>query len=287
MRKDMFEVIIERPRNGRWSDERKGRYSDHNKSDVRNELDFHYSGNDEESGIYSGRKETMRPKGRGVDRKSLNENLAPLRRFLQSSIGKKWDDVYSELRENLNPNSAVQKHVVDHAKQYVIKDTILLEDGRIIAYVPYWRRDSEYYVVNDTSKGVDRWQFYVDPTTKVLCQAGARYRYNRKYKKNPTHEVYQINKLEQYRNLPGGWFHIQLTEYQKTKTLYGFTLLPQTDSVFKNYKEKCNFFVEYGAENLRAHSKRQCGTKEIYDIIYPSIRENPEKYFTPKNFPIY
>jgi len=36
-----------------------------------------------------------------VTLKQLNENLAPLRRFLRSRVGRPWDEVYSEICERI------------------------------------------------------------------------------------------------------------------------------------------------------------------------------------------
>jgi hypothetical protein len=98
MRKDMFKVIVERPRaGGKWS-KKQGR----EKQKKHNEL----------------------PKKQGMKRayrnhKSLNENLKPLQRFLRSRAGKPWDKVYSEICDNLKVTSTVQQHVRDHLKHLV------------------------------------------------------------------------------------------------------------------------------------------------------------------------
>src|SRR5688500_11192928 len=46
--------------------------------------------------------------------KWLNENLAPLRRFLRSRCGRPWDEVYSEICQRINRDSAVQLHIWQH-----------------------------------------------------------------------------------------------------------------------------------------------------------------------------
>src|SRR5437762_2668741 len=53
--------------------------------------------------------------------KYLNEHLGPLRRFLDSRLGRPWDAVFSEICERINRHSAVQDHVRDHVEQYVVK----------------------------------------------------------------------------------------------------------------------------------------------------------------------
>jgi hypothetical protein len=51
--------------------------------------------------------------------KMLNENLAPLRRFLERQIGRPWDKVYSEIAERLRVDSTVQQHVREHLRDFV------------------------------------------------------------------------------------------------------------------------------------------------------------------------
>lgn len=95
MRSDMAKVLVERSRRGGHNN-RKGRSVP---------LDDLPS------------KESM--KRQHTDRKELNENLAPLKRFLQKSVGRKWNDVYSEICANLKLTSAVQRHILEHLEWYV------------------------------------------------------------------------------------------------------------------------------------------------------------------------
>jgi hypothetical protein len=52
---------------------------------------------------------------RNRDPKSLNENLAPLRRYLRSNVGRPWDKVFSEISQRISLNSAVQLHIWHHS----------------------------------------------------------------------------------------------------------------------------------------------------------------------------
>lgn len=99
MRSDMSKVIVERPRRG-GTCEPKGRRRNRDLEDLP-------------------QHESMLGKGRGWDRKELNENLQPLKRFLGSRVGHPWDKVYSEISEHLRPTNAVQQHVRDHLHNYV------------------------------------------------------------------------------------------------------------------------------------------------------------------------
>jgi hypothetical protein len=59
------------------------------------------------------------PVSRRRGSKSLNENLAPLRRYLRGNVGRPWDKVFSEICHGLSVRSAVQKHVRDHLRDFV------------------------------------------------------------------------------------------------------------------------------------------------------------------------
>lgn len=46
--------------------------------------------------------------------KMLNENLAPLRRFLEKQVGRPWNAVHSEMRARIKPGNTVQEHILTH-----------------------------------------------------------------------------------------------------------------------------------------------------------------------------
>lgn len=109
MREDMAKVIVERPRLGHRHPEPGPR----RRKRERHEL--------EEAPRHEGMK------GRSSS-KWLNENLAPLRRFLEGSVGRPWSKVHAELCARIAPSSAVQKHVLDHARDFVATDVELRGD---------------------------------------------------------------------------------------------------------------------------------------------------------------
>jgi hypothetical protein len=98
MREDMARVIVERPRLG-GGRTRKGRAIAFDDLPAQEGMRRRY--------------------GRFGDRKMLNENLAPLRRYLDRQVGRPWDAVYSEIARHLRPDNAVQQHVRDHLADFV------------------------------------------------------------------------------------------------------------------------------------------------------------------------
>jgi hypothetical protein len=111
MRPDMFKVIVERPRRGH-----------HDAGELRLPRD----------------DRAKVPNGRGRGSKQLNENLAPLARFLRRNVGRPWSAVYSEICAGLSVRSAVQKHVRDHLKD-LVRLKVYEHDGSLwtILHKPY------------------------------------------------------------------------------------------------------------------------------------------------------
>jgi hypothetical protein len=71
-----------------------------------------------------------------TDLKELNENLAPLKRYLSKNVGRPWDKVFSEICENIRMDNAVQKHVRGHVFDYVHPHVIV--EGKVIFTRRFW-----------------------------------------------------------------------------------------------------------------------------------------------------
>ena len=97
MRADMSRVIVERPRRG--GIDRRGRAL------PSDDLPQHEG--------------MRRPHHLAGDWKGLNENLAPLRRYLECQVGRPWDKIYSEIATHLRVDNTVQQHVRDHLRDFV------------------------------------------------------------------------------------------------------------------------------------------------------------------------
>ena len=141
MRRDMFQVIIERPRLGAGRSKKQ-------RTEERTARAFE-------------RAPAKVPMGRGRGTKELNENLAPLRRFLASRTGRPWNAVHSEMCAVLSMGSAVQKHVLDHVRDFVEENPRMI-DGRA-----YWAE--AWGGVLRPIEAHPRWpRFYVCPRTGLL-----------------------------------------------------------------------------------------------------------------------
>jgi hypothetical protein len=118
MRADMAKVLVERPRVG--SRHLHGKSGKGYKSRVQREMASDDGGLVRE-GI------TRMYKG---ELKSFNEHLGPLRRFLDSNVGRPWDKVYADICRHVDRGNVVQKHILTHLFEYVVVSPVL-RDGEV------------------------------------------------------------------------------------------------------------------------------------------------------------
>lgn len=234
MRWDMYEVIIERPRRGQgWGFKGRERERMRDLADPENARTF---------------ESTSRWRGGS---KHLNENLAPLYRFLRSRLGRPWDEVHSEISATLRVTSAVQKHVLDHLRDMV--HTNMVRDGeRLIEHGDWGVREFDRYY----RRGV----FYVCPDTGTLKE------HPRKKWRQPKEPpgVIKIGPTVQYRKIGEVWYSVTLAPVPKNAS----DLREAYDVVFGKRLGDADFgwwdrYKEYGDGNCFAAEKRQLGKRQL------------------------
>jgi hypothetical protein len=153
MRPDMAKVIVERPRYGSALPTKGKGYN-------RRTARFAWEDQPKREGI----------KVRGCKGKSLNEHLAPLRRYLTQQVGRPWDKIFADVCRFLDRNSAVQDHVRDHLEDYVAT-RVIVHDGQLC---------------QGNGRGIGRpldSLFYVCPRTGIL-------------KRNPNYSRWRFGRVE-------------------------------------------------------------------------------------------
>lgn len=222
MRRDMPKVLVERPRKG-GKGSRVRRYRADDNHPLR-------------EGI----------KTRWTQRKELNENLRPLVRFLRSRCGRPWNKVYSEIREYLNPNSAVQMHILQHLFQYVYVNVRMIDNvPHSCEYTAGWK---PIYCWGGRSN-----YFYVHPETCLLLMAP---HYN-PWEKREDEVITKIFIGEQeYRLLNGNWFWISKEYGDYLRLLEG----PEWYRL--NVDERYRLELKE-AKFHKVRHKRQIGGKEL------------------------
>jgi hypothetical protein len=107
MRKDASKLICERPRAGAGTTRR---------DPARRSKDYENLPHHESTRAHHKRNH--------ADHKVFSDFLAPLRRFLEKTVGRKWDDVYSEISRVVGKTSTTQLHVFQHIDGYVASNVV-------------------------------------------------------------------------------------------------------------------------------------------------------------------
>lgn len=144
MRKDMAKVIVERPRLGSRGPFKYGRSKNIPLDDLPTKVSM-------------GRAQD----GSARERRELNENLRPLRRYLRAQVGRRWDAVYRDISRELRVTSAVQQHVRDHVREEVERVVKVGAKGRV------WAFKAERWPGGGWRE-LRRGALYIDPKSGVL-----------------------------------------------------------------------------------------------------------------------
>ncbi len=251
MRSDMAKVIVERPRRG-------GQYA--KKGRPPRELED-----------LPKRKGLRRAARELYDWKMLNENLAPLRRYLHSQVGRPWDKVWSEICANLRVTSTVQQHVRDHVFDFVAVRGVHL-------------RDEEVFVL-------DRWggpepletslhELWVDPRSGILRKnrhnrvyRGKQAEARRRHERHLRQRMVAAAEFLQYHLLDDGvWWEVTLApvptvarRYRIFAQFYGThqVEVPVTDVVLNAKLSALRREVLYDRRGVYGTAKRPLSKKEI------------------------
>lgn len=178
MRADMAQVLIERPRRGpRFGYRRQRRIN--RRADLES----------------AAQREAISRRPRGHD-KHFNDLFGPVRRFLNNSVGRPWDQVYSEICRHANSNNVAQRHLRRHVHDFV-ETCVILIDG-VPCHGQGWNfgRPLQTY-----------WQFafYVCPKSGLLRRIDKP---SRRRVESPRR--IGINKWRQFHRIGGVWYVVAL-----------------------------------------------------------------------------
>lgn len=152
MRQDMKKVLTERPRHGHGR-----KYHDVRRAANRGDLEDlpHCQGMRAAYDSYT-------------DRKEFSDLLGPLQRFLQGCVGRKYNDVWSEICKAVPSGNVVDEHLKGHARSEVEYDTFIHEGEVFCKPGPASRR----FRRNSGFSKPDG--LYVDPRDGVIYDATKR-----------------------------------------------------------------------------------------------------------------
>jgi hypothetical protein len=95
----------------------------------------------------------------GYGYRSLNENLTPLRRYLNAQIGRPWNKVFSEICAGIDRRNTVQQHIHQHIRDFIAID-VDVREGQLVDLAPRWG-------ILGLGSGISQ-ELYVDPRTGLI-----------------------------------------------------------------------------------------------------------------------
>lgn len=187
MRSDMCKIIVERPRRSKDLNEHALR--------LRNALD---------GPAHLG----MRV---GYGYRELNENLAPLRRYLHSQVGRPWNKVFSEICSTIDRRNPVQQHIHRHIDQF-IATRVEIRAGKLIECGKFGLRPLG-------ASG----ELYVDPRTGLICrtktQASRRATKRQRREQAETEARRRVlDEHTQLLKLEDAWFRVMWSRFPRRRS---------------------------------------------------------------------
>ena len=255
MRQDMYKIIVERPRKHKGNDARAARRRDDFDGPTR-------------LGIRA-----------GYGYRALNENLAPLRRYLQAQVGRPWNKVFSEICAGIDRRNTVQQHIRQHIDDFIAVNVEIRAAGEIVDLGGHGR-----FLV--TPRNLSQ-KLYVDPRTGLI-RLNKDYRsWNRRKVERRELEKAAIARRRRSLNehtflmlLDDLWFSVVIDTLPSVhhshhvvdgKRSCYFTAEPRYDIVLRRKVSRANDNDDkdserlYGKRGLYAVTKHQLSKREIRD----------------------
>jgi hypothetical protein len=228
----LAEILIERPRGG-------FRISSRRLKGMRRNLDRLSQEMAEGEGFSSYLIKVRNPT------KYQSDNLTPLRQFLQSKVGKNWDETYSDLCAQIDPSTMVGQHVLQHLWHFVERHVEIV-NGQPIRKPYFARMGGPLYSGYWT-------QYYIHPESHLLLMAPRK------------HQVaalayppaFIVMDNHHYRSVDGIWYQLTFATFHGAESPWDVLLKQRLSPSLA-----CN---HYGKQ-IYACEKRQCNKRQIRDI---------------------
>jgi hypothetical protein len=193
--------------------------------------------------------------GRG-SQKYLNENLAPLRRYLMRQVNRPWNKVWSEICALLRSDSTVQQHVRDHINDFVAIRTFM-KDGDV------WVAGDSVFRKPGALKE-SRVRLYVDPRCGLLRPnkhfKGRSQQRRELIREGALHMREVRPNVQVHRFGERGWWEVVL---MPTTLAWWEILHAKIDVVLAARLSPLRPDELYGRHNVYAVAKRQLSQREV------------------------
>lgn len=231
MRSDMKKVVVERPRGQSYVPNRKFG------ARLRYIPDHDYEEQPKRVSISASYRDY------GYSEKWFTDVLGPLERFLRRSVGRPWNDVYSEMCAGLDKRKATGQHIFDHMEWMVETNCFIGSNGKVC----HLRWGSEQVEVE---------KLYVHPQTGLLCWAEPPNKRELKRQRLLAEEVTWLENTSEigFRKHEGIWYRVQ---YRRV-----YVDWRKQSPIVRDIFLKKDVRLNHGC-NLVALAKKQCNRDEL------------------------
>lgn len=196
------------------------------------------------------------PMSMGRGSKSSTIKYGPLNRFLRKQVGRLWDEIYSEIRQNFQKSTQKNQEVLDSLAY------------NVELHVQYFEEDGEKIPYTSTGHRIMSWgnhpTFFVCPETGRLKQAKHQ---SFKHKKSAPKDFREIDG-KSYKEKDGIWYEVVLEPTPSWQNRWQREVAH--DVLYNKPLSKVNFYNSktgryeqpYGREAYCVQ-KRQLNKKEI------------------------
>ncbi len=249
MREDMYKVIVERPRKG-GGVQGMGRA-------FRNGSHRCWKGVDNA------------PSHLGIKRgygygKRLNENLAPLKRWLGQQVNRPWDKVFSELSAHIDSRNTVQAHIYSHLDDMVQRHCVW-HDEQVWVPNDYWGKRGLVPIKQSSH------ELYVHPRTGILLfnkhHAAARAARYTRAPSPPADTVLRKDGLV-LKQINGIWYALTLGTLPPVADgpIHHYSLYDRVRDRMVSRQDRTNNHTLYGHPYSYAAEKRQLSGAQLRQL---------------------
>ncbi len=200
----------------------------------------------------------------GWNAKEFGELLGPLRGFLLSRVGKRWDDVYSEVCQHIDKGSVTQKHILTHLFDYIALN-VFIKDGKIYNANAH-ERFRKYSEIDQPT--------YVDPDSGLVCRTPVRPK--RKKKNKLTQDYVRIDDLHCYYKYNGIWYRLDFRKLsERTECFGGYDILYHKHFAWSTWRTKIgNTVFQYNNRRQVAADFVKLYGSEVYCVGKQQINKS-------------
>lgn len=148
---------------------------------------------------------------RNIKGKQQSDRLSPLYRFIRKQVGRRWDDVYSELCSQADPRSVKGFHLRSHIEDIVIlnKHVVKTEDGyrRLPSSYPSFIWSNDPFTFSKRDLYVDDEGFLRKPKPHELRNKNAK-----QERSLPRRSPSSISSFSAYIYFSDSWWYVEWLE---------------------------------------------------------------------------